>query len=414
MEEKLMNNKFQLLDNGSVTSPEGFQASGITAGLKVSGAPDMALIYSDTDANFSGTFTTCTFAAAPVRICQERVKSQSHIRAVIVNSGNANACTGKEGLIRAEKMCEITARELGIGSEEVMVSSTGRIGVQMPMETIEAGIIKAAAMLSHDGGEKAAQAIMTTDTVPKAVAVELEIKGKKVTIGAMTKGAGMIDPRMRVPHATMLCYITTDAEVDNSLLTDMLQRGADHSFNRITVDGDMSTNDTTIIMANGKSGAKIEAGSPEADKFYDALLFLMRKLAREMVLDGEGATKFVTVKVVNAVSEEDARLCAEAVANSLLCKTAWFGCDPNWGRIVAALGYAGVDFNPELVNVFYDDKAVVSNGGDAGTPEVELAGVLKKSEFTVTVDLNAGDKEYWVWTCDISYEYVKINAEYHT
>ena len=225
----------------------------------------------------------------------------------------------------------------------------------------------------------------------------------------------MIDPKMRtVPHATMLCYITTDAAADNALLNALLARGIEQSFNRITVDGDMSTNDTTLLLANGASGVTIAAGTPEAELFYAALEEIMQDLARQMVMDGEGATKFVTVLVQNAPDEAAAKLCAEAIANSLLCKTAWFGCDPNWGRIVAALGYSTVPFDPDKVDVFYDSFPVVKQGGDAGTAEKVLAEVLKKREFTVTVDLNAGTEAYWVWTCDISYEYVKINAEYHT
>ena len=414
MEEKLMSNEFTVIAGGSVTSPKGFKASGITAGLKKSGNPDMALIYSETPANFSGAFTSCTFAAAPVRVCQERVKNQNKIQAVIVNSGNANACTGKPGIANAEKMCEQVGQLLGIRPESVMVSSTGRIGVQMPMSIIEKGIALAVPALSCDGGKKAADAIMTTDTRPKAIAVELNIGGKTVTIGAMTKGAGMIDPKMKVPHATMLCYITTDAAADNALLGKFLAQGVDESFNRITIDGDMSTNDTTILMANGATGVKINAGTPDEAAFYKALLFVMQSLAKEMVLDGEGATKLVNVVIENAPSREDAELAANAIANSLLCKTAWFGCDPNWGRVIAAIGYSGAKFEPDNVVIHYDDKPVVCNGQDAGTPEAVLAGLMKKREFTISVNLNSGHSGYNVWTCDISYEYVKINADYHT
>ena len=405
---------YKFIENGSVTSPGGFKASGIVCGLKVSGAPDLAMIYSDTPAAFAGAFTSCVFAAAPVQLGRERVLKQDTLRAVVVNSGNANACTGQAGLDRANEMCAITAGNLGISAEEVLVSSTGRIGVQLPMDTIKDGIEKAAKALDYDAGAEAAAAIMTTDTVPKKAAVSVELSGGTVTIGAMTKGAGMIDPDMRVPHATMLCYITTDAKIDNLLLRKFLSRGVDNSFNRITIDGDMSTNDTTLIMANGDSGVEITDSSADAEIFYEALQVLMQQLAYEMVMDGEGATKFVTVYIENARDEASAKALAEAIANSLLCKTAWFGCDPNWGRIVAALGYAKVDFDPSLVNVFYDDKAVVTNGGDSGTPEKELAEILKKREFSVTVDMNAGKAKYWMWTCDISYEYVKINAEYHT
>ena len=405
--------KYSFIENGSVTSPAGFKASGIAAGLKVSGAPDMAMIVSDCPANFSAAFTSCVFAAAPVRLGRERVAKQETLSAIVVNSGNANACTGKNGMERAQEMCGLAAQELSIQPEEIIVSSTGRIGVQMPMEIISKGIKQAAEALDYSSGAEAAAAIMTTDTVPKSAALEVELSSGKVTIGAMTKGAGMIDPNMHVPHATMLCYITTDAKIDNSLLKNLLERGVDNSFNRINIDGDMSTNDTTVIMANGVSGVEIKLES-DIIRFYHALQTLLQQLAREMVMDGEGATKFVTIYIENAKDAAAAKTFAESIANSLLCKTAWFGSDPNWGRLVAALGYAGIDFDPDLVNVHYDDQPVVIKGGDAGTPEAELAEVLKNREFSITVDMNAGNAKYWVWTCDISYEYVKINAEYHT
>ena len=406
--------KFNWIDGGSVTSVPGFRAAGVTAGFKRSGAPDFAMIASDVPANFDGAFTSCTFAAAPVQVCRKRVLESEYLRAAAINSGNANACTGATGIANAERTCELVAVRLGVKPEEVAVSSTGRIGVQMPMATIERGIDLAAAALSDKVGPTAAEAIMTTDTVPKSVALQLEIGGKTVTIGAMTKGAGMIDPAMTVPHATMLCYITTDVKADNALLRDMIGANVADSFNRITVDGDMSTNDTTIVMANGLSGIELKAGTPEAALFQEALLTVMQDLARRMVMDGEGATKFVTVKVVHSRSKENAKLCAEAVANSLLCKTAWFGGDPNWGRVVAALGYSGATFDPDKTDIYYDGMPVVRQGGDAGTPESALCGIVKQREFTVLVDQNEGDAEYWVWTSDISYEYVKINADYHT
>ncbi len=404
----------KFIDNGSVTTPAGFSAAGITCGLKKSGNPDMAMVASDVPANFSGAFTTCTFAAAPVLLDRERVIKQDKIRAVIVNSGNANACTGTQGYNDAVKMCEMVAGKLNIKPEEVMVSSTGRIGVHMPMDIIAAGIDKAAAALTHDGGIDAARAIMTTDTVPKYAAIEIELSSGKVTIGGMTKGAGMIDPKMTVPHATMLSYITTDAAIENSLLADFIGKGVEMSYNRINIDGDMSTNDTVIIMANGVSGLKIEAGSDDAEIFYQALVELMQHLAMAMVRDGEGVTKFVTVDVKGAATAADARLCAEAICNSLLCKTAWFGCDPNWGRIIAAIGYSGAVFKPENVTLDYNDLPVVRSGQDAGTPEAALAELLKKGEFEVKINLGAGSHDYKMWTNDITYEYVKINAEYHT
>ena len=407
--------EIKFIENGSVTSVPGFKASGITCGLKKSGNPDMALVFAEKPANFAGVFTSCVFAAAPVRVCQKKVRSSAAAQAFIINSGNANACTGTSGLANAEKMCALTAAGLNIAPESVLVASTGRIGVQMPMDIIEKGIKLAVSGLAADGGNQAAQAIMTTDTVPKAAAVSVEINGKTVTIGAICKGVGMIDPHMTVaPHATMICCITTDVKCDNALLEKLLADNADNSFNRITVDGDMSTNDTCVIFANGDSGVTLEENSAAADIFKAALLALMQNLARKQVMDGEGATKFVAIEVDGAPDDASARLLSEAVANSLLCKTAWFGCDPNWGRIVAALGYAGVNFDPDKVDIYYDDMIVVRQGGDAGTPESDLAGILKNREFTVKIHMNQGAGEYWVWTSDVSYEYVKINAEYHT
>ncbi|MBQ9789718.1 MAG: bifunctional glutamate N-acetyltransferase/amino-acid acetyltransferase ArgJ [Lentisphaeria bacterium] len=405
---------FKFVENGSITTPTGFLASGVTAGFKKSGAADCAMIYSEKPANFAGAFTSCVFAAAPVLFDKKIAENSDFIQAVFVNSGNANACTGEQGLENARKTSQMVADKLNLKFGDVMVSSTGRIGVQMPMDIVAKGVDLASKALSHDGGIEASKAIMTTDTVNKSVAVTLEIDGKTVSIGAMTKGAGMIDPSMRVLHATMLCYITTDAEISNTLLAKMLEANVEQSFNRITIDGDMSTNDTTIIMANGASGVKICAETQAYNDFQTALLSVMQELARKMVYDGEGATKFVEVKIVNAASYETAKMLAEAVANSLLCKTAWFGCDPNWGRVVAALGYAKVDFNPDLVNIYYDDKIVVRNGGDAGTPEEDLASIMQKREFTILIDMGCGSSDYFVWTSDVSYEYVKINADYHT
>ena len=405
----------RIIENGSVTTPAGFKASGVTAGLKKSGKPDMALVFSEKPCHFGAAFTSCTFAAAPVQLSRRHAETQEFVQAMIINSGNANACTGKKGLENAEKMCEQVAGLLGIAPEAVMVASTGRIGVQMPMDVIGRGIALACPALTADGGETAARAIMTTDTVPKHVAAEIMVGGKTVRIGAMTKGVGMIDPKLNaVPHATMICVVTTDAEIDSAALAAMMPKCTADSFNRITVDGDMSTNDTVLVMANGASGVKVAPGSADETLFRSALLKIMQILARKMVMDGEGATKFIEVSVVNASDENTARLCAEAVANSLLCKTAWFGCDPNWGRVVAAVGYSGAKFDPDKVNVFYNGRPVVKDGGDAGTPESELAVELKGRELKVTIELNNGSASYWVWTSDVSYEYVKINAEYHT
>ena len=405
---------FSFIENGSTTSTPGFKAAGVTAGFKRSGAADFALLYSEVPANAAGVFTTCRFAAAPVRYCKEILAKGGKLQAVSVNSGIANACTGKPGLEASRKTAALAAAKLGISPDSVAVASTGRIGVQMDMALIEKALDLAVPQLSSDGGNDAARAIMTTDTVPKAVAAKLEINGKTVTIGAMTKGAGMINPGMAGLHATMLCFITTDADIDKDVLAGMLEDNAQNSFNRITVDGDMSTNDTVLIFANGVSGVKIAAGTQDEADFKAALLEVMKNLAHRMVKDGEGSTKLVTIEVVNARSVEDAKKAAESVANSLLCKTAWFGNDPNWGRIAAALGYSGAVFDPDKCDISIDGVPVMTQGGDAGTPESVAAEVVKKDEFTIRCDFNDGDSNYWVWSSDVSYEYVKINADYHT
>ena len=405
---------FKFINDGTITSVPGMLAAGVTAGFKRSGAPDFALVFSRVPCKFAGVFTSCAFAAAPVLVCRERVLNSAGLQAVAINSGVANACTGATGLANSRRSCELAAEKLGIAPELVGVASTGRIGVQLPMELIEKGLALAVPALSADGGAAAARAIMTTDTVPKTAAVEVELPQGKITIGAMTKGAGMIDPHLAAPHATMICIAATDADIDKTLLQKMLEAAAADSFDRITIDGDMSTNDTVLLLANGVSGVRIEAGSPEAAAFEKALVKLLQNLARRMVGDGEGVTKLVTVEVVNARSDADARIAAEAVANSLLCKTAWYGNDPNWGRVVAALGYSGAKFDPAKCDVWFGPLPVVKAGGDAGTPEPELVEVVKEREFTIRCDFNEGNGSYWVWTGDISHEYVKINADYHT
>jgi glutamate N-acetyltransferase/amino-acid N-acetyltransferase len=409
-----MSDLFEFIENGSPTSVPGFKASGVVAGFKRSGAPDFALLYSDTPADAAGVFTTCRFAAAPVRYCRELLAEGTKLRAVVINSGIANACTGKQGLEASRKTAALAAAKLGVEPGQVAVASTGRIGTQMNMDIISRGLELAVPALSSDGGNDAARAIMTTDTVPKAAAVKAKIGGTTVTIGAMTKGAGMINPGLAGLHATMLCFITTDACVDRALLAEMLEENAQNSFNRITVDGDMSTNDTVLLLANGASGVVVRKGSAEAEVFKEALLAVMKNLARRMVKDGEGSTKLVTIEVVNARSLEDAKLAAESVANSLLCKTAWFGNDPNWGRIAAALGYSGAVFDPDKCDISIDGLPVMTQGGDAGTPESAAVEKVKKPEFTIRCDFHDGSFDYWVWSSDVSYDYVKINADYHT
>ncbi|MCK5843520.1 MAG: bifunctional glutamate N-acetyltransferase/amino-acid acetyltransferase ArgJ [Victivallales bacterium] len=401
--------------DAGVSFPKGFKAAGVAAGLKKSGALDLALIFSEAPAVAAGAFTTSKFQAAPVVHDAKILKANKPVRAVLVNSGNANASTGERGMRDAEESAKLAASALELEPDEVLVASTGRIGVPLPMDLVSGGIASAVAGLTHNGGPAASEAIMTTDTRPKRRETTLEINGKEVRIGGMVKGAGMIAPKMSVPHATMLAFITTDAAIAPDFLSSSLKTAVEHSFNRITVDGDMSTNDTVLVLANAEAGNEtLTSESSEAAKFVDALTRISRDLAMDIVLDAEGATKFVVVRVSGTASEKDARLCAEAVANSLLCKTAWFGGDPNWGRVLAAAGYSDANFAAGDVSLHYDDSPVVINGEDAGTSEAELEKVLAKDSFTVSLKLGAGECSFEMWTNDISYEYVKINADYHT
>lgn len=405
----------KIIENGNICSPAGFQAAGVIAGLKTNGKEDVALIVSDCDAVAAGAFTSSKVKAAPVILSEKHLLSSKSFRAVFVNSGNANACTGQTGMDNARETVELVASALKIKPEQVLISSTGRIGTYLPMEKIRYGVKTAVSALSYHGGKDTSRAIMTTDTRPKEIALSFEIGSKSICIAGIVKGAGMIAPEMKVPHATMLGYITTDAAISSEALSLSLETAVENSFNRISVDGDMSTNDTVIALANGKAeNPVIHPGSPEAELFGRALTQVMQKLAKDIVLDGEGITKFVTVDVQNAATIADAKLAAKAISESLLCKTAWFGGDPNWGRILAAAGYSGAQFDQTKLELFYDDKPVVINGEDAGTPEKELDELMKKDSFTITLKLNCGTSSYEMWTNDISYEYVKINADYHT
>ncbi len=407
----------RVLENGSVTTPAGFTASGIKAGLKKSGQPDMALLFCSQPAEAAAAFTSNVFAAAPVQWDRQIIADGKPVRAIIINSGNANACTGKQGLEDARNMAAKTAELLQVKPEEVLVSSTGRIGVPMPMPIIHNGIRMAVQALSSKGGLDAAKAIMTTDTRPKHLAVSFEIGGKTIHIGGMTKGSGMIAPQMRpcTPQATMLAYLTTDAVIEQAALHACLADCLDYSFNRIIVDGDTSTNDTFIALTSNLAGnTVIKKGSEDCRKFCLAFRQVAGALAREMVLDGEGVTHLVELQIHGTESDADARKVAEAIARSPLCKTAWFGGDPNWGRILAAAGYSGVKFNPDEVDLDYEDVPIVRGGRDAGTSESEQVQTLKGREIHINLRLGQGQGAFTIWTCDLSYEYVKINADYHT
>ena len=400
---------FTVIDGG-VTAPRGFTASGICAGIKAD-ALDLALLVSETPATVAGMFTTNAVQAAPVKLCKQVVASGT-ASAVVVNSGCANACTGEAGMTAATETAEATAAALGIAAESIFVCSTGTIGKPLPVDKIKAGLPAAVAALATDGGGHAAKAIMTTDTVDKQVAVSLEVGGQTVCVGGMAKGAGMIEPNM----ATMLAFLTTDAAVSQAALQDCLASAVTKSFNRVTVDGDQSTNDTVLLFANGASGAPLlDPSHPDWEAFEAAVAAVALALAKKMVEDGEGATKFITVTVNGAVTAADANLAAKAIANSLLCKTAWFGGDPNWGRVMAAVGYSGAQVDSALVDIAFDDVAAVLDGMMApGVAFEDLEEVFAKKAFEISVNLNLGAAEDTVYTCDCSYDYVKINAEYMT
>ncbi len=395
---------------GGIAAPAGFRAAGARAGLKKQGL-DIALIVSDTPAAMAGVFTTNKVQGATVGLCRERLKSRRG-QAIVVNSKNANACTGAQGRRDAERMAALTADALGLTPDLVYVASTGVIGVPLPMDKIAAGIARVVPALSREGADDAMRAIMTTDTREKQTACETVVDGRTVRVGGMAKGAGMIEPNM----ATMLAFLTTDAAVDPAALQTALADAVGQSFNKITVDGDQSCNDTVLLMANGLAGnTPLTPAHPDWPAFADALNRLTLDLALMIARDGEGATKFVTVRVCGAASDADARRIARSVANSLLVKTSWFGEDPNWGRIIDAAGYAGADMDPERVDIRFDDLLCVRNGCLA--PDVSLSAleaVLKQKEFTVRIDLNLGAGTDLAYTCDCSVEYVRINSDYTT
>lgn len=405
------------LEHGGIASPMGFTAAGVRAGIKQSGLPDVALVAGETDLGFAAAFTDNAFASPSVEYNRELAASRSSIRALAVNSGNANACTGIDGGRDVRRVAEQVAERLGVLEDEVMVFSTGVIGVPLPMTRLLAGIDEAAALLAADGGPAAAEAIMTTDTKPKSLAVEIQVDGVPVRIGGMGKGAGMIAPRLvpAPPHATMLAFLSTDAALEPDVLDTCLRQSLDRSFNRITVDGDSSTNDSVVAVSSGLAGnSPIRTGTLEGEQFQRAFNHVAAQLARMMVEDAEGATKFVEVTVAGAKSPQEARECALAVANSTLCKTAWFGCDPNWGRVLCAAGYSGAEVSAEQTNLDYNGVPIVRHGIDAGTPAAEQAAALEPREIIIELNLGVGDAEFTVWTSDLSYDYVKINAEYHT
>jgi glutamate N-acetyltransferase/amino-acid N-acetyltransferase len=391
---------------GGVTAPVGFVAASIYCGVKEGNADreDIALILSEAAAVGAGTFTTNKVKAAPVLVSMARLRGKG-ARAIIANSGNANACTGAEGLASARRMCRAVAKALKVPEREVLVCSTGRIGVQLPIAKMEAAIAQIHPRLGAWSLD-AARALMTSDSFPKEAAVECEIAGSRVRIGGIAKGAGMIDPNM----ATMLSFVTTDAAIRKADLQKALRTAVAQSFNRITVDGDMSTNDTVLALANGRAGnALLKPGTADFAIFQAALDRVTASLARMIVKDGEGVSRFIDLHVTGARTDADARLAARAVANSILVKCAWYGGDPNWGRIMDAVGYCGARIRPDRIRIAYDSVPAVEAGMPAATPVSRLRAVARKKEFTITVDLGLGRGTFRIWTTDLTTEYVEFN-----
>ena len=393
-----------------VTFPKGFQAAGVKAGIKKSGNLDVAVIYTEKKAVVAGTFTKNAVAAAPVHVSKEVVATHT-AHAIVANAGFANACTGAQGEADAAAMQRIAADALGCSAQDVIVGSTGIIGQLLPMDKVEQRIHAAVKNLSVDGSVDAGNAIITTDTYSKAGATSVMIGGKEVRFGIIAKGSGMIRPDM----ATVLCFITTDADIDGMLLQEALSEVIEHSLNMISIDGDMSTNDMAIVLANGAAGnPKITEKNADYEAFKETLLALCQGISEKIAADGEGATKFITVHVKGAKSFTDAKTVGMSVANSPLVKTAFFGEDPNWGRVICAVGYAGVPMDPNHTTVQFGGIPVYADGVGVSYDEDALRAVMTAHDIVVEVDLKDGDSEAKVWTCDFSYEYVKINGEYHT
>lgn len=406
-----------IIIDGGVTAAKGFQAAGLAAGIKKGNKKDMAMIFSKIPCMAAGTFTTNLVKAAPVKWDQEIVYHQPSAQAVVVNSGVANACTGTEGM----ECCRMTAQEaaqvLGVDPMQVLVASTGVIGQQLPMEQIRAGVRNLAPLLSEarEASALAAQAIMTTDTVPKEVAVTVELSGKTVTIGGMCKGSGMIHPNM----CTMLGFVTTDAAISREMLQKALSDVVKDTYNMVSVDGDTSTNDTVLLLANGMAeNPRITEECEDYNVFKEALLYVNTCLAKKIAGDGEGATALFEVKVTGAENKEQAVTLAKSVITSNLTKAAIFGHDANWGRILCAMGYSGAQFDPDQVDLYFESAAgklqIIENGVALNYSEEEATRILSEKEVTAVADLKAGEAQATAWGCDLTYDYVKINADYRS
>ncbi|PID87141.1 MAG: bifunctional ornithine acetyltransferase/N-acetylglutamate synthase [Chloroflexi bacterium] len=404
-----------IFKNGTVTTPQGFQAAAVAAKIKYKDRDDLVLIVSETDCAATAVFTKNQVVAAPVIVDKDTLaQNNTTICAVLINAGNANASTGKPGLQNARITQELTAKALNRHPNQVLIMSTGVIGVQLPMDKMAVGIPSAAQQLSRKNGRSAAEAIMTTDTVPKHLAVAVELSGGTVTIGGMAKGSGMIHPDM----ATMLSLLTTDAIIAPDVLDSLLKTAVNQSFNRISIDGDTSTNDTVLLLANGASGVAIHSHT-DAEAFSEALNVLCRQLAQWIVKDGEGATKFVEIQVSGTETSKDAHTIANTIATSPLVKTALAGSDANWGRLLMAAGRAGIPFDPHKVDLWIGAKQpyelhLVNQGTPTHYREEEAAAIFAQAEFIISLQLGEGNAADTVWTCDLSHDYVTINADYRT
>ena len=402
---------------GGVTAAKGFEAAGVEAGIKYKNRMDMALVYSEVPCKAAGTFTTNVVKAAPVKWDQKIVYESGIAQAVIINAGVANACTGAEGYGYCLDTAKAAGKAFGIPEESVLVASTGVIGMQLPMNKILAGVdlLAEAKGASLEHGTLASKAIMTTDTVNKEIAVEFEVGGKTVTIGGMCKGSGMIHPNM----CTMLGFVTTDVNISKELLLKALQEDVKDTYNMVSVDGDTSTNDTVLLLANGMAGnTEITEENDDYKAFCEALNFVNTFLARKIAGDGEGATALFEVKVVNAASKEEAVILSKSVVTSSLTKAAIYGHDANWGRILCALGYSGVQFDPEKVDLYFESAAgklkIIENGVSTGYSEEVATKILSEEEVTAIADMKMGEYSATAWGCDLTYDYVKINADYRS
>ncbi len=406
-----MSASLEIINSGGITSPRGFCAGATYTGLKKKSkdALDLAVLYSEKSSTAAAVFTTNRIKAAPVILDERKIQQTGRARAVVINSGCANACTGIQGMTDAEATAAMVAQSLGIPDDEVMVASTGVIGVLLPMDKIKDGISRI--VLSQEGGHDLTRAIMTTDTQPKEIAVKVNIGNSSFTIGGTAKGAGMIHPNL----ATMLCFLTTDAAVDAELLKTSLQKAVSDSFNMVTVDGDTSTNDTVMILANGLAeNQRIASESDAAGVFQQALNQVCVHLAKCIARDGEGATRLIEVSVNGAVNLSDARAAARTIAGSSLVKSAVHGCDPNWGRIAAAAGRSGIEMLEEKTDIFIGDICLLKSGKPVPFEKKSAASILQCEEVPIRVELNLGNGSAVAWGCDLSEEYVVINSEYTT